>query len=208
MIIGSIALVAVSAALWLIGLRENSDLWYYGSIVSSVLATFALLVGVRQWARAKMPEDDFDVDTQHRAADAVPVGPRPTGRAAVPRRPRLGPPTGSATPRPPTTGSAVAAEAVGGPAAAGVPVMDASSVDPPDEPPAEVITDRQARRIAALTSVVVVIDGRPRFHEVGCLHLLGREAERLPVAEAVELGFTPCSQCEPARGLLATSPRL
>ena len=48
-----------------------------------------------------------------------------------------------------------------------------------------------------------VIDGRPRYHLAGCLHLLGRTVERLPAIEAVELGFTPCGQCEPVTGLLA-----
>ena len=33
-----------------------------------------------------------------------------------------------------------------------------------------------------------MIDGRPRYHLTGCVHLLGRRTEPLPVSEAVELG--------------------
>jgi hypothetical protein len=52
-----------------------------------------------------------------------------------------------------------------------------------------------------------VIDGRPRYHLPGCVHLLGREHESLPVGEAVELGFSPCGLCEPDSTLLARSRR-
>ena len=53
------------------------------------------------------------------------------------------------------------------------------------------------RRGRQLTPDVYVVDGRPRYHLRGCVHLLGRESEPLPVSEAVELGFTPCGVCEP-----------
>jgi hypothetical protein len=77
---------------------------------------------------------------------------------------------------------------------------------PQDEPAAEIVTAAQARAVAQLMAEVGVIDGRPRYHLDGCLHLLGRTVERLPVLEAVELGFTPCGQCAPVRALLP--PRL
>jgi hypothetical protein len=185
-IIGSIALVVVAVMLWVIGLPENSDVWSYSSIAASVLAASALLTGVRQRARAQIPEDDFDVDPTYRPPGAIPLVPRPTGRATVPRLtnparrgPDLAVPADSPNQRDP---------------------------EPPDEPSAQVITEKQARLVAAMAAEVVVIDGRPRYHAAGCLHLLGRAAERLPVAEAAQLGFTPCGQCEPVRGLLATQP--
>ncbi len=190
MIIGSIALVAVSAVLWVIGVRENSDLWFYASIVGSVLAAFALIVGVRQKARSRIPEDEFDVDPFHRAPDTIPTAPRPTGRAAVSRQPTV----------PVRAPETVVHRA-------GADTMPERGPEPPDEPPPEVITEREASRVAAMTAEVAVVDGRPRYHAAGCLHLLGREAERLPVGDATALGFTPCGQCEPAHGLLATTPR-
>jgi hypothetical protein len=69
-------------------------------------------------------------------------------------------------------------------------------------------TPTNAARIAMLASEVLVIDGRPRYHVSGCVHLLGRESEPLPVGEAVELGFSPCGMCEPDSTLLAEARRV
>jgi hypothetical protein len=77
--------------------------------------------------------------------------------------------------------------------------------DPPGEPPAQSSAEADAERVALLMTDVFVVDGRPRYHVASCVHLLGRESEPLPVSEAVELGFTPCSLCEPNTVLLADS---
>jgi hypothetical protein len=79
--------------------------------------------------------------------------------------------------------------------------------DPPDEPAAQIVPPADADRVALMSAEVLVIDGRPRYHQPGCVHLLGRESEALPVSEAVELGFTPCSLCEPDSALLAEARR-
>lgn len=73
---------------------------------------------------------------------------------------------------------------------------------PPDEPGVETVSLDDADRIASMTREVFVIDGRPRYHLANCVHLFGRESEPLPVAEAIELGFTPCALCEPDLNLL------
>jgi hypothetical protein len=75
--------------------------------------------------------------------------------------------------------------------------------DPPDEPARQVVSPDAAARVARMSTEVMVIDGRPRYHLADCVHLLGRDPEPLPVAEAVELGFSPCSLCEPDTALLA-----
>jgi hypothetical protein len=75
--------------------------------------------------------------------------------------------------------------------------------DPPDEPARQVVSPDAAARVAGLSTEVMVIDGRPRYHLADCVHLLGRDPEPLPVGEAVELGFSPCSLCEPDTALLA-----
>lgn len=80
---------------------------------------------------------------------------------------------------------------------------DYEDEDPPDEPAAQEVSAPVATRLARLSAEVLVVDGRPRYHLAGCDHLQGRESEPLPVSEAVELGFTPCSRCEPVRALLA-----
>jgi hypothetical protein len=79
--------------------------------------------------------------------------------------------------------------------------------DPPDEPAPQAVSPADAARVARLSTEVLVIDGRPRYHLPGCVHLLGRESEPLPVSEAVELGFTPCSLCEPDKALLTEARR-
>ncbi|MFF5055523.1 hypothetical protein ACFY1S_20315 [Micromonospora sp. NPDC000663] len=71
------------------------------------------------------------------------------------------------------------------------------------EPAAQPVTPAEAARVARLPDPVQVVDGRPRYHLAHCAHLVGRAAETLPVAEAVELGFTPCARCAPATVLLA-----
>ncbi|WP_432977109.1 hypothetical protein [Dactylosporangium sp. CA-233914] len=75
--------------------------------------------------------------------------------------------------------------------------------DPADEPPIQQSSAADLARVAAMDAEVLVIDGRPRYHVPSCPHLLGREHEPLPAGEAVELGFTPCSQCAPNDVLLA-----
>ena len=67
----------------------------------------------------------------------------------------------------------------------------------------EFIDGTDVARVARLTIEVLVVDGRPRYHLAGCIHLLGRQSEPLPVGEAIELGFTPCGLCEPDSALLA-----
>ena len=80
--------------------------------------------------------------------------------------------------------------------------------DPPDEPVAQQVSPGDQARVARMTNEVLVIDGRPRYHLPGCVHLLGRDSEPLPVHEAVELGFTPCGLCEPDSALIAASRRV
>lgn len=75
--------------------------------------------------------------------------------------------------------------------------------DPPDEPAPQRVSPADAARVARMSTDVLVIDGRPRYHLAGCVHLLGRDSEPLPVGEAIELGFTPCGLCEPDTALLS-----
>lgn len=72
-----------------------------------------------------------------------------------------------------------------------------------DEPGEQLITPAEAARVARLADDVEVVDGHPRYHLASCPHLVGRVPETLPVAEAAELGFTPCADCAPATALLA-----
>jgi hypothetical protein len=97
--------------------------------------------------------------------------------------------------------------------AAGIPGQGAPAdtgdddVDPPDEPVRQQVSAADAARVGRMLTEVLVVDGRPRYHLPGCVHLLGRDSEPLPVSEAVELGFSPCSLCEPDSALLAGARR-
>jgi len=82
-------------------------------------------------------------------------------------------------------------------------LADADPTVPADEPGEETVAESDAAAISRLAAEVVVVDGRPRYHIERCLHLLGLESQRLPVLEAVELGFSPCALCTPATLLLA-----
>ncbi|MBX6358421.1 MAG: hypothetical protein IRZ05_21540 [Micromonosporaceae bacterium] len=113
----------------------------------------------------------------------------------APRAP-VGPPAGLAPPQ--------AETAAQPPVDAGAPDGEIDDEDdPPDEPAPQQVSPADAGRVARMSTPVLVVDGRPRYHLSGCVHLLGRDSEPLPVAEAVELGFTPCSLCEPDTALLA-----
>lgn len=182
MIIGSILFVFVAAGLLVTGFRSGEDTYYYLSIVASALAALALIAGVRQIATRRAAEDDFDVRpiSVHR--------PAAIGHVAVPHQ----------------IGTAEPAKAIASTPHAGTP---GTLPDPSDEPGVQSITSVEAGRVAALMAEVAVIDNRPRYHVTECSHLLGRDFERLPVKEAVELGFTPCQACEPVTVLLAGVPR-
>jgi clumping factor A len=84
---------------------------------------------------------------------------------------------------------------------------DYAAEDPADEPPVQRIQPDDAVRVARMPTEVVVVDGRPRYHLSDCPHLVGRSTEPLPVAEAVELGFTPCGLCRPVDRLVAKPAR-
>jgi hypothetical protein len=45
---------------------------------------------------------------------------------------------------------------------------------------------------------VWVVDGWPHYHAQGCARLSGAESEAIPFGQAVEDGFTPCPNCQPA----------
>jgi hypothetical protein len=76
-------------------------------------------------------------------------------------------------------------------------------VDPTDEPPAELLLSYEERQLRDCDAEVFVVDGRPRFHLAGCLHLADKQGEPLVLSEAAELGFTSCSLCTAATTSLA-----
>lgn len=79
-------------------------------------------------------------------------------------------------------------------------------LDPDGELPEEPHDGSTAALVAGLEDEVVVVDEQPRYHVTGCRSLSGSPLIPLPVREAVELGFSPCGWCAPARTLADRHP--
>jgi len=221
-IVASLVLILVAVTLLVLGLSSGSSELLVSSIGASLLAAVALVVGARQAAAARAGTGSYDDEPDSRAGDEDAeqrvFHHRSTARANEPGRRR-------AT----EWGAGDSPVAVAEPVQASVPsqgvyrstIDDDDPVDdddeaggldddgdPPDEPAAQYVSAADAARVARMSAAVLVIDGRPRYHLPGCVHLLGREGEPIPVGEAVDLGFTPCSLCEPDSALLADARRV
>ena len=227
MIVASLVLILGAVALLVLGLVNGSSGLLVGSIGTSLLAAVALVVGVRQAATARSlaeqeaeqyegDEDDWSHRTSHReepARAAIPPGApeRPGGWADEPARERE-PIERAVLERTAVVGVSVPSQVLhdDGPEVYSESYADGygDDEDPPDEPVAQRVTASDAARVARMSTDVLVIDGRPRYHVAGCVHLLGRPFEPLPVGEAVDLGFSPCGLCEPDSALLADARRV
>jgi hypothetical protein len=206
-IVGSLLLILGAVVTLVLGLVHGSNAYLIGSIAASLLAAIVLVVRSRQAAAARARAEalsslgqDDRVAAAPEAVPAVPVEPEePVEVEEMP-----GPRSEVSAPEPafPAPGGALDVDhdlLTRSQPDAG----DLGEEDPPEEPAAQQVSAADAARLARMSDDVLVIDGRPRYHLPGCPHLLGRDSEPLPVREAVELGFTPCGRCEPARALLA-----
>jgi hypothetical protein len=218
-IVASLVLILGAVVLLVLGLINGSSGLLVGSIGTSLLAAVALVVGVRQAGTAQsgldLEEDedehfdDAEVDqwTSRSAQRSASYEEEPELRSVVPPAR-----TERSWADPSSERSGVdtlqATQSVG----VSVPVQsmheELDDEDPPDEPVAQRVTAADAARVARMSADVLVIDGRPRYHVAGCVHLLGRPFEPLPVSEAVDLGFSPCGLCEPDSALLADARRV
>jgi hypothetical protein len=221
-IVASLVLILVAVTLLVLGLASGSSELLVSSIGASLLAAVALVVGARQAAAARAGTGSYDDERDSRAGDEDAeqrvFHHRSTARANEPGRRRAD-----------AWGTGESPVAVAEQVQASVPTQgvyrstaddelvdpvddEAGSPDddgdPPDEPAAQYVSAADAARVAGMSAAVLVIDGRPRYHLPGCVHLLRREGEPLPVSEAVDLGFTPCSLCEPDSALLADARRV
>ena len=187
MIIVSILLIFGAAGLLVLGLWQSSSALLSGSIAASLLAAILLVVATRRGTAAgRLAEPAAD--------DQLPDWPAGSGAR----------PTEAVTMTIPVQG----APGRGGTAPEGAGPPEDEDFDPPDEPAPQQVSAADAARVGRMQTEVLVVDGRPRYHLPGCVHLLGRESEPLPVGEAIDLGFTPCSLCEPDSALLADARRV
>ncbi|MDI1464855.1 hypothetical protein QEZ54_28185 [Catellatospora sp. KI3] len=220
MIVASLLLILGAVVLLVLGLLNGSSGLLVGSIGTSLLAAVALVVGARQAAAARAAAGGLDDEDEQFDGDEdeQPVGRRAGGRTTVPPRAperdswadepvrqagRSDTDTMMMSGYPPQQPEVVLPQQ-----GAGGRADDFDDEDPPDEPVAQRVSAADAARVARMSTEVLVIDGRPRYHVAGCVHLLGRPCEPLPVAEAVDLGFSPCGLCEPDSALLADARRV
>ncbi|GAA5196771.1 hypothetical protein GCM10023322_66530 [Rugosimonospora acidiphila] len=237
MIVGSLLLILVAVGLLGLGLVRGTNAFLIGSIAASLLAAILLIVGARRSAANRSAvatgspggsgdPGSADTITSQSAVSTPRTSPetREPRSQAAPRSSRPGGPAGErdgALGSPTGAGATMVDEA---PTQVFIPTQSRAGAapddepeapdgeefadeDPADEPAAELVSPQDAARVAQLSTEVLVIDGRPRYHHPTCVHLLGRENEPLPVSEAVELGFTPCGLCEPDMVMLAEARR-
>jgi len=156
-------------------------------------------VGVASGSAAVHAESTRSMATRTILAEEPATDPATTTTVTAERIPaQAGPPTVATAPEQPTLGEPDEDD----------DEDEYDDEDPPDEPPAQFVSPADAVRVSQMSVDVLVVDGRPRYHLAGCVHLLRKESEPLPVGEAVELGFTPCGLCEPDRTLLAEARRV
>jgi hypothetical protein len=176
--------VLAAFGLLIAGLTTANTLWAWLSVVLSIAAAGAL---VYDWLRnrreaedtADPPVEQAEPVRDHLEADrsehATPVTTAGSAPAAM-----LSP-----DPIPPDDDPAPATEYV------------APVVDEDDEPPEEATDATDLLVVSGLYAEVRVIDERPRYHLAKCTWVGARPTLGLPVSEARQLGFTPCSLCGP-----------
>jgi hypothetical protein len=185
----SLVLVLLSLGLLIAGLAGASQGLVWASILSSVVAGTCLALAVLQ--RRAAPEETGEDEPADAPAAGDGVVTSATGAVPYGTAPGSAPESGSpwSAPDEPTLAVSVPA---------GEPAAGADAYpDPPDEPPEEDVSAPDALRVTGLDTDVYVVDGRPRYHLQDCPHLADREVIPLPVPEAREAGFTPCSLCRP-----------
>src|SRR5947209_8359884 len=204
MIVGSLLLILVAVAMLGLGLVQGSNAFLVGSIAASLLAAIALVVGARRAAaaRAVLGADAYDGLGDD---DTTPIRGEKRSAADRPHRRRTegtvyGREGTGRTDTEPAAGNllederdlderdrvAIPNQSAGdGRGRADAELDDdLDDEDPPDEPAAQIVPPADAARVARMSAPVLVIDGRPRYHQAGCVHLLGRESEPLQIGRA------------------------
>jgi hypothetical protein len=214
MIIGSLLLLVAGAVILVIGLATGNDSFLVGTIVASLMAAVCLYAGSRNRSsretepppprrarRDSVADDDVDpMDDRLRNRAGGQDVERDGDSRSESRRDR----ESRFDDRSPT------AEADNRRSSREDEYLDfdvETEAVPSDEPSEVPMSSVEAAALMRMDAEVMVVDGRPRFHLGGCVHLVGRESESLPAYEAVELGFTACSLCRPAQSLLREPTR-
>jgi hypothetical protein len=183
----TVVLLLAAVGLLIAALSTGRSGLAWGSVgLSAVAAVIALRRWRRSWLqRRDAPEDEpvllADEPITHAAGGDAPVY-----SASVTGVPRTG-----------------EGQAGGGEVGKAQTGQAHSSETQADEgPPGEEDTDAADLLVVyELTDEVLVVDEHPRYHLARCRWPDHERAERLPVREARELGFTPCDWCRPDKAL-------
>lgn len=207
MIVGSLLLLLTGVVLLVTGLIQGDDTYLVGAIIAALVAAVCIY-GASRRTRARQEEAQRSRSRSARINQRRPV--RHDDEAEVDSRLR-----GRDTDR--TTAMAAAEKPVDHAEPRERPVDNRPTEDvdlaadgeavPADEPAELAMSSVEAAALMRMDAEVMVVDGRPRFHLGGCVHLVDRESEALPAFEAVELGFSPCALCRPAQSLLREPTR-
>lgn len=177
----------------------------WGSVALSVVAAVKILSRRRRsWLqRRDAPSDEPVLLPEDESVDAKPGKPTlRSGSMTAAREISLGSAAADkhAQPRGTQRGEAQPGEAPAGGAQPDETHADES--EHADVPPGEEDTDAADLLVVyELTDEVLVIDEHPRYHLLRCPWPDQTRAERLPLREARELGFTPCERCRPDKTL-------
>ncbi|CAM3167819.1 hypothetical protein [Stackebrandtia soli] len=192
MIVGSLLLLVAGAGLLIAGLVSGNDSLLIGTIVASLVAAACLYAVNRgsgpsdqRASSARRDDSEAPYESDERLSSRRGYTDDDYGRGAEAEVPRS---------RRASRSERVDIE------------VDTDGV-PADEPSESPMSSVEAAALMRMDTEVMVVDGRPRFHLGGCVHLMGRDVEPLPAYEAVELGFTACSLCRPAQSLLRQPTR-
>jgi hypothetical protein len=160
----------------------------WGSVALSAVVAGMIVVGWRRrWNAPDIePVELLDEEPVEAAHGDQPVGPSSDAEPVEP------------SPQPVVVTAAEHAD----PASASGADQVAEDAELADTEPGEEDTDAADLLVVyELTDEVLVVDGHPRYHLTRCPRPDRTRAERLPVREARELGFTPCGRCRPDTAL-------
>ncbi|MEU6861342.1 hypothetical protein AB0B28_21015 [Glycomyces sp. NPDC046736] len=203
MIVSSLLILVTAATLLVVGMITGNNSLLVSSIAASLAAGVALYVGIRARGAARPRVGGHTRGPQRRVGDddtqqfkRIGLDDTPTTELPLIEG-RIFDPTDYAVDRDPELRFEDAP-----PRQSRGEGRVSHRAPEADEPTEQRMSSVESAALMRLDTEVAVVDGRPRFHHTACSHLHGREHEPLPVAEALELGFTPCGLCEPVSRLL------
>lgn len=201
-----LALVLAAFGLLIAALTTANTLWAWVSVVLSVVAAALLItdwLSGRRRARAEgsakptvvtvggtRTDDDWGEDPHSSSPPQPPAEPGPeSGYAPVAEPESDSETTGVIEPVAPVEPRAEAPVQQGD--------RDADLLDEDGEPLEEQTDAADLLIVADLSAEVRVVDEHPGYHLANCRWLSGRSTIPIAVAEARQLGFTPCAICGP-----------